>query len=50
MLDEKYPQEHKLITSAVSTYTFKDEQRNSIKRLDEGWSKYMDAFYIMVDL
>ncbi|KAG1474658.1 hypothetical protein G6F56_000221 [Rhizopus delemar] len=47
MLDEKYPQEHKLITSAVSTYTFKDEQRNSIKRLDEGWSKYMDAFYIM---
>ncbi|KAG1142946.1 hypothetical protein G6F36_015489 [Rhizopus arrhizus] len=46
-LDKKYPKEHKIITAAVSTYTFKDDKQNSIKTLDDGWSKYMDAFYIM---
>ncbi|KAI9276212.1 glycoside hydrolase superfamily [Sporodiniella umbellata] len=46
-LDEKYPDEHKLITSAVSTWTFRDHQGNSIQTLDERWSKLMDAFYVM---
>ncbi|CEG74765.1 hypothetical protein RMATCC62417_09920 [Rhizopus microsporus] len=47
MLDEKYPEEHKLVTTAVSTYTYLDAEGKKIEHLDEGWSKYMDAFYIM---
>lgn len=48
MLDEKYPDEHKLITAAVSAHVFKDADRNVMENLDEGWADFMDAFYIMV--
>lgn len=48
MLDEKYPDEHKLITAAVSAHVFKDADRNIMENLDEGWADFMDAFYIMV--
>jgi chitinase len=48
MLDEKYPEEHKLVTTAVSTYTYLDAEGKRIEHLDERWSEYMDAFYIMV--
>lgn len=48
MLDEEYPDEHKLITAAVSAQVFRDADRNVIKNLDEGWADFMDALYIMV--
>jgi chitinase len=48
MLKEKYPEEHKLLTAAVSANVFKDEDRHNVERLEEGWAKDMDAFYIMV--
>jgi chitinase len=50
MLDKKYPEEHKLITAAVSAYVFKDANYNPIPKLDQGWADYMDAFYIMVNI
>ncbi|GAN02249.1 chitinase [Mucor ambiguus] len=47
MLDKKYPDEHKLITAAVSAHIFRDADRNIMENLDEGWADFMDAFYIM---
>ncbi|KAG2204429.1 hypothetical protein INT47_005220 [Mucor saturninus] len=47
MLENKYPHEHKLLTAAVSTNVFLDENRNATKSLDPGWAKSMDGFYIM---
>lgn len=48
MLERKYPNEHKLLTTAVSAYVFLDENRQSIQTLDKDWGKHMDGFYIMV--
>jgi chitinase len=50
MLDTKYPNEHKLITAAVSAYVFKGSDQKPITELDKGWATYMDAFYIMVNI
>lgn len=47
-LDAKYPSVHKLITLAVGTNVFNDAKQSPIKKLDEGWTKYVDSFYIMV--
>ncbi|KAI8642510.1 glycoside hydrolase superfamily, partial [Parasitella parasitica] len=47
MLDERYPDEHKLITAAVNAHVFRDADRNVMENLDEGWADFMDAFYIM---
>jgi chitinase len=48
MLDEEFPDEHVLITAAVSTQGFRDVDRHYLSRLDDGWAEFMDAFYIMV--
>lgn len=48
MLDKKYPNEHKLITAAVSAYVFKDANRNPIAKLDKRWADCIDQLYIMV--
>lgn len=48
MLEEKYPEERKLLTAAVSANVFMDEDRHSSEKLEEGWSTDMDALYIMV--
>lgn len=48
MLDDEFPNEHVLITAAVSTQGFRDVDRHYLSKLDDGWSEFMDAFYIMV--
>lgn len=48
MLDDEFPEEHVLITAAVSTQGFRDVDRHYLSKLDDGWAEFMDAFYIMV--
>ncbi|RCI00030.1 hypothetical protein CU098_003049, partial [Rhizopus stolonifer] len=47
MLDSTYVDQHKLITAAVSTDVFKDQDQKPIAKLDKRWAEAMDAFYIM---
>ncbi|KAI8881284.1 glycoside hydrolase family 18 protein [Backusella circina FSU 941] len=46
-LQQKFPDEHKLITAAVSTNVFKDEDQNNTEQLDGEWNEYMDGIYVM---
>lgn len=48
-LDAKYSKVHKLITLAVGTNPFNDENQNPTKSLDSGWAKAVDSFYLMVN-
>lgn len=46
-MQEKFPDEHKLITAAVSTNVFKDQDQDNLRELDEEWNDYIDGIYIM---
>jgi chitinase len=46
-LQEKFPDEHKLITAAVSTNVFKDQDQDNLRELDDEWNDYIDGIYIM---
>jgi chitinase len=48
MFEDQYPNEHKLLTAAVSANVFKDKDRHNSQSLEESWATDMDAFYIMV--
>ncbi|GAA5811790.1 hypothetical protein MFLAVUS_005233 [Mucor flavus] len=46
-LDDKYKNIKKVITLAVGTSTFNDENQNPTSNFDKGWSDTVDYFYIM---
>ncbi|KAI7872659.1 glycoside hydrolase superfamily [Spinellus fusiger] len=46
-LDIAFPEEHKLITAAVSANVFNDEKATPYVTLDQGWSTALDSIFIM---